>query len=81
MKRPAWAMRGCSFPGCQSLAKAECQAFDNELQRPCRLPLCDWHTGQRGGFTFCRLHRTGAGVVASPEPQPIQARLFDPPEY
>ena len=80
MKRPAWAMRNCSVFGCHSIARAECQAWDNRMQRLCRVPLCDWHQGKRGGYIFCPDHRTGAGSTA-PKSQPIQAGLFEPPEF
>jgi hypothetical protein len=54
--------------------------WDNRQQRLCRVPLCDWHQGKRGEYIFCPDHRTGAGLTG-PKSQPIQAGLFEPPEY
>lgn len=75
-----WAMRGCSHPGCKAYARAECHAFDNTLQRPCRVPLCDLHRGRHGKYNFCVRHRSPVESTGESSPT-IQTGLFDSPDF
>lgn len=75
-----WAMRGCSHPGCRLYARAECQAYDNALARPCRVPLCDLHRGQHPQYNFCRRHHSPV-ISTERDSITIQNGLFDPPEF